>query len=443
MSGRLIMSLAWQDGPVGSRPAGRPDAGRGGVGVSAERRRRLRLRRILAGVAVFVLVIVTVTGGYVGYIALRQAQPVTLPAPTGPYPVGRTMFDWTDPARTDPLAPHPATARELSVWLWYPAARAAGSRAPYTPKPWDRLHLSGVAGLGETSFDKVRAHATDSPPAAPGRFPIVVWEPGLGFAAAQYTAIAENLASHGYLVAGVTPTYSANLTVLHQQVVHASPAGNPRAFDSADLHAGPAQQAGDHLVTVWAADARFSAAQVAALDHAGPLAGHVDGAHITYAGHSFGGAAALQACHDDPACVAAVNLDGTQYGNVVHSGLRQPMLTMATDSCVTGSCHPTGAADRSDEATAHALLAASTGPVWNYHVTGMRHFDFTDYDAYYLAAPLRHLLPLGALPRSRGLAITNGYLAAFLARAVHGRPAPLLDGTDPGYPEVHPQTGHT
>ncbi|MCW2904066.1 MAG: uncharacterized protein JWO67_6331, partial [Streptosporangiaceae bacterium] len=56
----------------------------------------------------------------------------------------------------------------------------------------------------------------------------------LGFAAPQYTTLAENLASHGYLVAGVTPTYSANLTVLHGHTLHATTAGNPPAFDAAD-----------------------------------------------------------------------------------------------------------------------------------------------------------------------------------------------------------------
>jgi hypothetical protein len=57
----------------------------------------------------------------------------------------------------------------------------------------------------------------------------------MGLAVPQYTAIAEGLAGRGYLVAGVTPTYSANLTVLHGGAVKSSPTGNPRAFDNADL----------------------------------------------------------------------------------------------------------------------------------------------------------------------------------------------------------------
>jgi predicted dienelactone hydrolase len=377
---------------------------------------------------------VILAGGYLGSVAVRRARPVTLPAAAGIYRVGRLRTEWTDPTRTDPLAPTPGNPRELAVWLWYPApADATGPRAAYAPGPWAALHFPGIAAWGETSFDAVRVRSIESAPVAAGRFPLVVLEPGLGLAAPQYTAIAENLAAHGYLVAGVTPTYSANTTVLHGRVVTASAAGNPAALNGDDVHAPDAEKAADGLVRVWAADARFVAGRVVTLDHDGRLAGHVDVTHTVYVGHSFGGAASLQACHDDPHCAAAADLDGTQFGPVVRSGLRRPTLIMASDSCVTGTCQPASSADRSDQATARALLAAGTVPEQAYRVEGMRHFDFTDYDAYFLAGPLRRLLALGSLSRGRGLTITNAYLTAFLDQAVRGRAA----AAPPRYPEVH------
>ncbi|MFG2044873.1 alpha/beta hydrolase family protein [Dactylosporangium sp. NPDC048998] len=384
------------------------------------------------------LAIVVAAGGYVGYVAIRHTRPVTLPVPTGQYAVGRTTFDWTDSTRTDPIAPQAGNPRELSVWLWYPAPPGTtGPRAPYAPGAWSGLHLPGLIGLAETSFGAVRNHALDRVPVAAGQFPVVVLEPGLGFAVPQYTTIAEDLASHGYLVAGVTPTYSANLTVLHGGAVHSSPAGNPSAFDDADLHAGAAQEAGDRLVQVWSADVRFTAGQVAGLGRAGEFAGHVDANHTVYIGHSFGGAAAMQACHDDPRCTGAANLDGTQFGPVVHSGLDRPTLTMASeDSCVTGACQPASVADRSDQATARALLAASTGSTFRYQITGMRHFNFTDYATYYLAGPLRSQLALGSIDGDHGLAITTAYLTVFLEHILRDRPEPLLTNPDPRYPQV-------
>lgn len=395
------------------------------------------LRRTLKTLLVLALVLVVALGGYVGYAAIRAAQPVALPAPTGPYPVGRTILDWTDHTRTDPLAARPGVPRELSVWLWYPASPHPGAQpAPYTPGAWAGLHLGGLPGLGETGFDAVHDHAVADVPVAVGRFPVVVLEPGLGFAAPQYTSLAENLASHGYLVAGVTPTYSANLTILHGQTVSATDAGNPPALGATNPHVGQAQLDGDRLVGVWAADARFAAAQTAALDTDGRFAGHVNATTTVYLGHSFGGAAAVEACRSDPHCSGAVDLDGTQYGPVVHLGLTKPMMLIGSqNSCVTGTCQPANPDDQASRDVARTLLAASTGPIWCYQINGAEHFNFSDYGVYYLAAPIRSQLALGTIDGGDALTITNAYLTAFVDHVTQGRPEPLLTGPAP-YPQV-------
>lgn len=406
--------------------------------VEPPRRTGRRLLRILL---VAVLLLVVALGGYVGYVAIRAAQPVTLPAPTGPHPIGRTIVEWTDDSRTDPLAPHPGRPRELSVWLWYPASPGRDAHpAPYAPGAWAALHFGGPFSLGETGFDDVHAHAFAAVPVAAGRFPVVVLEPGLGFAAPQYTTLAENLASHGYLVAGVTPTYSANVTVLNGQVVSATATGDPSAFDGTDLHAGQAQTTGDRLVDVWAADARFTAARADALDGGGRFAGHVDTTTTVYLGHSFGGAAALEACHTDPRCAGAADLDGTQYGAVVHSGLAKPMMLIGSqDSCVTGTCQQSSAGDRADRAVARTLLAASSGPTWCYRITGAQHFNFSDYGTYYLAAPIRSQLALGTIDGAHALTIAGAYLTAFADQVTGHRTVALLTDRTSPYPEVDVQ----
>ncbi|MGH3768763.1 MAG: alpha/beta hydrolase [Pseudonocardiaceae bacterium] len=389
---------------------------------------------------VLALLFVVTLGGYAGYVVIRAAQPVTLPAPTGRYPVGRTILDWTDHTRTDPLAPRPGLPRELSVWLWHPASPGPGAQhAPYTPGAWAGLHLGGLLGWGETSFEDVDDHALTDVPVAAGRFPVVILEPGLGFAAPQYTTLAENLAGHGYLVVGVTPTYSANLTVLNGQTLSATEAGDPPAFDATDLHGGQAQAAGDRLVGIWAADDRFAAAQAAALDTSGRFAGHVNATTTVYLGHSFGGAAALEACRSDPHCAGAVDLDGTQYGAVVHSGLTKPMILIGSQhSCVTGTCQPADPSDQADRDTTQALLTASTGPNWCYRINGAEHFNFSDYGVYYLAAPIRSQLALGPIDGTDALTITNAYLTAFVEHVTRNRPEPLLTGPSP-YPQVDVQ----
>jgi hypothetical protein len=379
-------------------------------------------------------VVAVAAAGYLALVVVRHDRPVTLPALTGRYAVGRAMFDWTDLTRTDPLAPRPGTTRELSVWLWYPAPPGThGPTVPYAPGAWSGLHLSSLPGLAQTRFGVVRTRTVQAAPVAAGRFPVVVFEPGMGLAAPQYTALAEDLASHGYLVAGVTPTYSANLTVLGGHPVRATAAGNPSDLGS---HGGRAGAEADALLGVWAADARFAAGQVDALDHGGPFAGHVDSQRVVYLGHSFGGAASLQACHDDVRCAGAVDLDGTQFGTVTRTGLIVPMMILGEEnSCVTGTCRTAGPDDTADLQAARSLLAASTGPRWTYTLDGTLHFNFTDYATYYLAAPLRHIVPLGTIRGDLGLTITADYLGAFLTESTQHTGAPLLHGARP-YPQV-------
>ncbi|MFJ9368326.1 hypothetical protein ACIRRA_28415 [Nocardia sp. NPDC101769] len=398
---------------------------------------RAQLRWTLRSLAALTLVLMLAAAAYAVHVAQRRSAPVSLPAPTGPYAVGRTIFEWTDPARIDTLAPQPGTVRELSVWLWYPAAPGPGAApAAYAPGAWSGLQLSGPVGLGETNLAAVHPHAVADAEVAGGRFPIVVLEPGLGFAAPQFTTLAENLASYGFLVAGVTPTYSANLTVLGGRAVHATRSGNPPAFDSTDLHSDRADQAGDALVATWAADARFAAAQVAALDTTNRFRDHVDPAMTAYLGHSFGGAAALEACRTDTHCAGAIDLDGTQFGPVVRAGLGKPMLLIGSaDSCITGIC-----ADRnSTRDTAATLTAASTGPIWCYRVRGAKHFNFSDYGVYYLAAPLRSQMALGDLAGDRALTLVDEYSAAFIEHVVGGRAEPLLANDIAPYPEIEVQ----
>src|SRR5262249_41379374 len=159
---------------------------------------------------------------------------------------------------------------------------------------------------------KVHSHATDARPTSQGGpFPVLVFEPGLGPLIPEYTALAEDLASHGYVVIGLNPTYSASITVLGGQIIERSPSGT--IADAATPE--QAQQRGDALVQVWAADDRFAIDQAIRMngDGSSPFVGRLDIQHVGLLGHSFGGAAALEACHLDARCAAAANLDGSPY----------------------------------------------------------------------------------------------------------------------------------
>ncbi|WUJ68503.1 hypothetical protein OG809_25745 [Kribbella soli] len=372
-------------------------------------------RRMRTGIVILLLIVLLGGAGYVGWVLVQRSEPVSLPELTGNYQVGRRTFEWTDTPRRDPYANGP---RKLAVWLWYPVAKeTTGRRVQYAPGQWNGLHLKSPISVFQGPFDTLQDRALDRVAVAPGRFPVVVLMPGMGLSAPMYAAIAEDLASHGYLVAGVTPTYSANLTVLGGQTVESKPEANPSNLgDSSES----SQQVGDHLVTVWAADARFAAGMVAK-----QLPGSVDSSvGPSYVGHSFGGAASLEACRQDQRCAAAVDLDGSQFGDVVTKGVKAPiMLLGADDSCITSVCGPDAKND-TDRNRALSLLKASNETSWCATIPGSRHFNFTDYGVYYLAYPLRKFLPLGSVGPRHALTVTNGYLNTFLSHAIYKTASP-------------------
>jgi dienelactone hydrolase len=354
----------------------------------------VRIRRLLV---LFLTGLIVIAGGYAGYSAVRSRRAVSL-APSGPFAVGRTTQEWFDLSRA---------SRPLSVWVWYPVRPgvAGSATAPYSPGAWRKLHRFGIA---QTAFGRIRTGTFLQAPIADGPFPVVVLMPGMGFSAPQYATIAASLAARGYVVAGVTPTYSANVTVLGGHLVTATTDGDPSDLTTAEA---------DRLVAVWAADALFTARQIVAA-----YPDRVDPRHVLYVGHSFGGAASLEACRQDAACAGAADLDGTPYGPVVGTGLSKPLLLMSS-----------GGDGAATDASTRLLFRASSGTAHAYTIPDARHFDFTDYAAYYLAAPLRLLLPLGHLDGRRVLTITSGYLGAFADSAAHGSP-----WTAPTYPEIRP-----
>jgi Platelet-activating factor acetylhydrolase, isoform II len=131
-----------------------------------------------------------------------------LPVPTGRSPVGTTSLWLTDISRPDPWAAG-VNARELMVSLWYPATPSDGRRAWYMTPAESELQLTSRGITGVPSTTRTNA-VSDATPAGPLRaLPLVVLSPGFTNSRSVLTALAENLASHGYVVAGIDHTYES------------------------------------------------------------------------------------------------------------------------------------------------------------------------------------------------------------------------------------------
>jgi dienelactone hydrolase len=387
------------------------------------------LRRFLA----VGLVLVVLVAGYLGYVAVRRSRTVALPALTGPLPVGRQLTEWTEP-RADPLAPH-HTHRRISVWLWYPSVPAGPHDAVYAPGLWTATASQDLLSRALVrSLDHVRAHARADAAVVPGsRLPVLILQPGMGNNAVQQSIVAENLASNGYLVAVPTPTYSADVTVLAGHVVTATAAG--QRITPAGTRV---------LVPDWAGDDRFTLDRLAALDHdpSSRFYHRLDLSRVGFAGHSFGGSSAIQACAHDARCDAAADVDGYVWGSAARTGISKPLLLLASDgSCVTGTCAAGSPEDRRGRDASRSLLRHSTSDRYVLEVTGSAHANFTDMAAWYMAAPARWTLRtmgvFGSIDATKALRIESACLQQFFDHELRGRAAPLLHGERTHFPALH------
>jgi hypothetical protein len=88
--------------------------------------------------------------------------------------------------------------------LWYPAASTSAQPANYFLVPETARVIATSLGLPEELFDLVHASsARDAAPAALGPCATLLLSTGLGNPLDTYSVLAEDLASHGYLVVGV------------------------------------------------------------------------------------------------------------------------------------------------------------------------------------------------------------------------------------------------
>jgi dienelactone hydrolase len=373
-------------------------------------------KRVLIGGAILVLVVLVAT---FGCLKVQSDRSAVLPAPTGPDRVGRTVYDWVDQSRMDPFAPNGSTPRELSVWVWYPAELASGARPrSYWPADWQRA-LGEAGGFNDLLHIRpalIHPHAVDQASVSNSqrRYPVLVFAPGQGLAAADYTTIAEDLASNGYVVAGINPTYSVDVVLSSGRVVRSAAKAENANYGQ--------------LASVWADDMRFVASQMDGISTAagGRFSGRLESARIGFFGHSLGGGAAAQACRRDDRCPGAVDLDGRLGGDVLQTGLGKPFLFLGSDGSLK---------DGTVKAQVRSVLRgvpAGQGHVLT--VAGAAHHNFTDHGVYF---DLVSSISLGSIDGARALHLSSRYLQAFFSSYQLGRADQLMAGPSKAFPEVH------
>lgn len=383
-----------------------------------------RLKRILSLIGISTLAGLALL---FSWLWVDHHHETILLTPTGQYAVGRVTFDWRDANHQELLAPHAGIPREIFAWIWYPAsAQASANPVEYFPISW-RNALAQQRGWFLTNFlwrdvSRVRAHSLEAPPLeqSRGSYPVLFMRAGAAAEIAGYSSLAEDLASHGYIVVGFDAPYRSTIVVFPDGRSVARTAQN-----NVDLFSGDQQkQLGIKLVQAWSSDISFALDQLKQLNASDPsnrFTGRLNLERIGVFGHSLGGATALQFCHDDTRCIAGADVDGAPLGSVVTDGVKQPFLFLVSDH----SREPQ-AETAPVMADLHAIYdrLPADRRLW-IGLRGAGHFGFADLTV--LPMEIVHLLHIVPMRDKRQVEIARDCLRTFFDVYLKGAPASELE----------------
>lgn len=292
--------------------------------------------------------------------------PSILPEPSGPLAVG---------VRTVPSVSPDATTR-----VWYPARPRTGTG----PIEYLDGRTATAFFLAPTQLGSVEPRATVNAVPAPATTPrsAVVLMPGWGSVMALSTALAQDLASNGYVVVTVDPTYGTeDRFTLPADTAHPGRRAEQLAA-ALDFVTGP---------------------------HIAAIAGRVASNRIAVGGHSIAGAMAFQTSLVDSRVRAVFDLDGWLHGPALESPVKVPALVVDASGLDPDS----------------AAIIGRTPKAVTVKLTGATHFDVTDVPCLVPAlGPVAPSLGLGTIGCT-GTTTTNTVVLRFLNAVLkHGAASP-------------------
>ncbi|MFF4298528.1 alpha/beta hydrolase family protein [Streptomyces vinaceus] len=355
------------------------------------------------------------------------AARLTLPAPTGPHPVGTVQLHLVDRSRPDAIA-GPGCFRELMATVWYPARDVRRyPLAPWMPAGAFQACLAD-AGLSELApLGPLTAGHVGAPVLRTGRrLPVIVFSHGAHSHQGDHTVVVQELASHGYAV----------VTVAHQYDTYTEYPDGRIAVPLRDPHAPT-------LPGDFAADLRFvldCVEQLAAgcnpdadrRELPAGLLGSLDPRCVGAFGWSKGGTATACATLADERIRAGLSLDAPMQMNPPLAGeLDRPFMMMSA------------VFTRATDPEAAAFWSHLRGWRLNIQAQGAAHFSYGDNEA--LFPQVAKLLGwsgqqlqdvIGTLDPAQAVKIQQAYPLAFFDEHLRHRRGHLLDGPSPTFPAV-------
>ncbi|MBS1799360.1 MAG: hypothetical protein JSS95_05995 [Acidobacteria bacterium] len=369
---------------------------------------------------------------------LSYAIPMfSFPKPTGSYPVGTRILYMRDDSRKEDAGTDRGRPRELMIQVWYPAAPSRNHLAPY--RRWSESKLkNSYQSVLWTNSRMDAPLASDREP-----FPLILFGHGWGATRISDTFLAEELASHGYVVVSTDHPYnSARVAFPDGRVINGI--DNSPIIDVGVESTDRTEALWNMELQKWTADQLFvlNSLQAANLDPQSFWYQHLNTNLVGALGHSFGGSAALRICSLDPRVRSAINMDGWTFDGIRDRSSGKPMMFMYEpdgDPQLIKLHSPIQAVRVNAELdmldAKNVLNSLEKFGGYKLVIDGAMHADFTDQS---MISPFRWVTHTGPIKPARMHKIVREYALAFFNKTLREEGSSLLDsGNSSPFPEVH------
>ncbi len=284
-------------------------------------------------------------------------------------------------------------------------------------------------------------------------YPLLIGNPGNGSSRFFHTSQAEQLASHGYVVAVIDHTDNTVATQFPDGRITTTTSDT--LFSPSHDYKTESQHR-DGLGAMLTDDVSFVLDQLQLIQSGqipSLLKGKIDLQHIGVFGHSIGGATAYDAAYD-PRITAGIDLDGGLYRLHDREALRKPFLFINSAShnehiqrvidnrvYTDAELQQSGSTREWEEAVMKDKrleiermreAVACGGQVISIENT--EHLNFTDIQ--FISPVFQFIGATGKIAPARANAIANTYMEGFFDTYLKGQRGVLLEGPDRYFPEV-------
>jgi hypothetical protein len=366
-----------------------------------------------------------------------------LPKPTGEFFTGTQTLFFTDNSRKEKLTVKGGDKRVLQVKIWYPSDVKGEKENLYlkdysTETLWENYKIFNDS---KSFFDSLKHYKTFSYENIPvskkeKNFPLIFFSQGYYFGLDDYyTALMENLASHGYIVVSITHPYDQVITntaegnilnlkkwrmtkayfqwkkveFLHKKTPDTTNTNQVRRIVKAYLRG---MKVFRRSVKLWTKDVQFIMDTLEKINNGAignNLYGKLDFSRVGTMGQSVGGAVAGQLCYVDDRMKAGVNLDCFQFGDLYGHEMKKPFMLLQSESYPLWGI-------------ANKVIYAKVDPFHSFLIKNSRHFIFSDCSIFPVKFNERLKELVGEGEKYGNVKLINEYIVDFYNHYLNNAP---------------------